>query len=663
VAVWRSKTDRDYQMHFAASLRQTAGKHSSDYQPHIDGLRAVAVLLVIAYHAFPRRFPGGFAGVDVFFVISGFLISGLIQQKVESGTFNYREFYGRRIRRIFPALFVVLVGSLGLGLAILYTGDFQELCKHVTAAALFLSNILLYNEAGYFDAASDTKPLLHLWSLGIEEQFYIIWPFIAFISVKFRMNIGMVISLLFLMSFSYDIFLIRSDQAAAFYMPYARIFEILLGSGLSYANSRKINYNSFSSFTVNTISISGFFLILVSQIFLNLNSPFPGFWALVPTIGAAAIIFCGSKAWINRNIFSNPVMVFTGLISYPIYLWHWPLLVFLRLASPQPAFMSKILALLLSVVLAWATWRAVERPLRYGKSGHIVPLLVVSMAGLGVLAFSISQSTSFSLRGMPGDAAQLKWDGTDQACLQRLGLVEEEKHHDIFCNTSKFDQGPAVAIIGDSIANSLYPGINEVYGKMGLSVINIGLPGCPPLRKVYGNVRYNEICDSVNEKIYDFIKNTGSIQTVIFGVYGEDLTVTSLDKNRSEISEQERTKNLRAIAKNDIGDLRSWGKSVVVNFDNPTVGDLPESCLGYGTGCDIDAKTVVPSYQPQIDEWASIFDASGACIFKTTPLLETDGKYHLREDGTLMFRDDHHLSVFGSKMVAAAFLKSDCFKH
>jgi peptidoglycan/LPS O-acetylase OafA/YrhL len=650
-------------MHFAASSRQTTAEHSSDYQPHIDGLRAVAVLLVLAYHAFPKRFPGGFAGVDVFFVISGFLISGLIQNKIESGTFKYREFYGRRIRRIFPALFVVLVSSLGLGLVILYTGDFQELCKHITAAVLFLSNILLYNEAGYFDAASDTKPLLHLWSLGIEEQFYIIWPFIAFISVKLRKDIGIVILILLLMSLSYDIFLVSDDHAAAFYMPHARIFEILLGSGLSYANSRKITSDSFSSLTINFISICGLLLVLISQIYLNLNSPFPGYWALVPTIGAAAIIFSGSKTWVNRNIFSNPIMIFVGLISYPMYLWHWPLLVFLRAVNQQPPLILKLLALLLSVVLAWVTWRVVERPLRYGKSRRIVPILVGSMAGLAILAFSISQSASFSLRGMPGDADQLKWDGTDQACLQNVGLVQEEKHHDIFCNISKSGEVPAVAIIGDSIANSLYPGINEAYGKMGLSVINVGIPGCPPLRKVYGKVRYNEICDSVNEKIYDYIKRTKSIQTVIFGIYGADFAVTSSDKNMTEISKQNEDKNLRDIAKNDIGDLRSWGKSVVVNFDNPTVGDLPESCLGYGTGCDIDAKTVEPAYQSHIDEWASIFDNDDACIFRTTPILKTDGQYHLRKDGTLVFRDDHHLSVFGSHMVAAAFLKSDCFKR
>lgn len=204
------------------------------YRPDIDGLRAIAVLSVVAFHAFPSLLPGGFVGVDVFFVISGFLISSIILAGLDSGRFSFLEFYARRIRRIFPALSLVLLSALCLGLITMFADEYQRLGKHVLGGAGFFSNFVLWKESGYFDVAVETKPLLHLWSLGIEEQFYIIWPLLLWLSWRQCYHPLIMISLLVLMSFMLNITGVRKDIVATFYLPHARFWELLVGAGLAW---------------------------------------------------------------------------------------------------------------------------------------------------------------------------------------------------------------------------------------------------------------------------------------------------------------------------------------------------------------------------------------------------------------------------------------------
>jgi len=298
------------------------------YRPDVDGLRAIAVLSVLAFHAFPRAAPGGFAGVDVFFVISGFLISGILFEALRAGHFSFIDFYRRRVRRIFPALILVLAASLGLGWMLLLPDEYRLLGKHALAGAGFLSNIALWREAGYFAPAAEVTPLLHLWSLGVEEQYYLVWPLLlAFFAGRPRALPWMIVGLA-AVSFALNVWLTPRAPSAAFYLPLTRFWELMAGSALAY----HVHYGSPGRRMADAKAAAGLALVAAGIALLSAGRAFPGWWALAPVVGSSLLIAAGPAAWINRRLLSNPVMVYIGLISYPLYLWHWPLLVYARIA-------------------------------------------------------------------------------------------------------------------------------------------------------------------------------------------------------------------------------------------------------------------------------------------------------------------------------------------
>ena len=295
------------------------------YRPDIDGLRAIAVLSVVGFHAFPNFLKGGFVGVDVFFVISGFLISTIIFTSLNNNSFSFIGFYHRRVLRIFPSLIVVLIATLGFGYLSLRADEYANLGKHAAGGAGFISNILLWAESGYFDRSSDTKPLLHLWSLGVEEQFYILWPIIAYLAWKRRLGFASTAAVLAL-SFATNLYLLKTDSAANFYSPFSRFWELLIGALIacftSITNSRSPArsicltgtcsdslYRIFENNRIcNFMSTVGGLLILLS-ILITRERNFPGFWALMPTMGTALIICSGKDAWFNKQILQNRYLV------------------------------------------------------------------------------------------------------------------------------------------------------------------------------------------------------------------------------------------------------------------------------------------------------------------------------------------------------------------
>jgi peptidoglycan/LPS O-acetylase OafA/YrhL len=339
------------------------------YRPDIDGLRAVAIISVLLFHAFPDRLPGGFVGVDIFFVISGFLISGIILKDLQRVNFSFADFYARRVGRIFPALLLVLTVCLAFGWFVLLPDEYGQLAKHTVAGAAFMSNLLLWHQSGYFDAAARSKPLLHLWSLGIEEQFYILWPLLLALFWKRTKKILPIICLLALASFSLNVILVGRAPSLTFYFPVTRIWELLIGGALAQLTLER---GTLQSVIVNNLlATGGCVLIAISLLFISENRAFPGWWALLPTLGTALLIGAGSHAWINQKLLAAPACVFIGLISYPLYLWHWPMLVYLKLIvdsdfaiSPNRLKLLQVGALSISGALAWATWRFWESPLR-----------------------------------------------------------------------------------------------------------------------------------------------------------------------------------------------------------------------------------------------------------------------------------------------------------
>lgn len=341
------------------------------YRPDIDGLRAIAVLLVMIYHAFPKLLSGGFVGVDVFFVISGFLISQIILSGLAQENFSFGEFYARRVRRIFPALLVVSTTVLFVSWWTFLPFEFAELNKQILAGIGFVLNFVLWKDAGYFDIQADLKPFLHLWSLAIEEQFYLFWPLLLWVSRRIRAPLPLVIGGLGVASFFLNIGCLAVDRSATFYFPLTRLWELASGGFLAwlYQSGRWEKFTSENPWlegdVPDVLVAAGLALIFLGAILITKSDPYPGWWALLPTTGTLLAIVGGPSSNLSRRLLSLPALVGIGLISYPLYLWHWPLLVMGKILSPVPlSDLSRFALLSGSLPLAWATYLLVELPIR-----------------------------------------------------------------------------------------------------------------------------------------------------------------------------------------------------------------------------------------------------------------------------------------------------------
>lgn len=380
----------------------------SAYRSEIDGLRAFAVLSVVVFHAFPNWIQGGFVGVDVFFVISGFLITTHIFQSLDQGDFSFSDFFGRRVRRIFPALIFVMVCSLVFGWFVLLADEFNQLGKHIAGGAAFISNFIFANEVGYFDTAAELKPMLHLWSLAVEEQFYIFLPLLLWLGWKQKLSLLAICLVVLFASFFVNVYWIERFPTEIYFWPFGRFWELLTGSVLAWVMLYKMRLDSVSE--VETSSRQGAFfkllkrfnrngittligiVLLASSVFLiNKKMAFPSYVALFPVLGAVFVIIGGGVSTLSKCVLSNKLAVWFGLISYPLYLWHWPILSYLHIIEDgAPAKIKLVLAVLLSILLAWLTYQFIEKPLRFGKSNKttrttILSLCVLLIACLGLL--------------------------------------------------------------------------------------------------------------------------------------------------------------------------------------------------------------------------------------------------------------------------------------
>ena len=451
---------------------------SDRYRSDIDGLRAVAVMLVINFHAFPEVLKGGFIGVDIFFVISGFLITSIIARELDGKRFSLVAFYNRRIRRIFPALIVVLCAVLVLGWLWLLPAPYAALSSDVAASAAFSANIALMLQSGYFDVASAKKPLLHLWSLGIEEQFYLAWPLILMLAARWRLKLLWVAIAIGVASFVANVALIGPDAIATFYLPFTRAWELLVGAGLACIWSRLDQGIAASNIRAG----AGAVLIGVAVAFLNVHRAFPGWWALLPVAGSA-LLLSAPAAWGNRVLLGSRPAVWIGLISYPLYLWHWPLLVLFAAIKFGPlSDIEREGALLLSVLLAWGTYGFIERPFRFGKP---VPLKAASLAGAMVLVaiagIVVVQGKGFAFRLPPEIRAMA--DVPEQTAQWRIHDCLLDLGHDTKFADSCVDRNhrPLLLVWGDSTAGALMPGLRKAQQDHDFGIAQLTASSCVPI--------------------------------------------------------------------------------------------------------------------------------------------------------------------------------------
>jgi peptidoglycan/LPS O-acetylase OafA/YrhL len=391
--------------------------YKSSYRSEIDGLRAFAVLSVVAFHAFPYWLKGGFIGVDVFFVISGFLITSHIFENLDKGQFSLLDFYGRRIRRIFPALLLTMVCTLSFGWFVLLADEYNQLGMHVASGAAFVSNFIFANEVGYFDIDSELKPMLHLWSLAVEEQFYILFPLLLLLASKLRVNLLFVCLVVLFASFFVNLYFVNRFPTETFFWPFGRFWELLVGSLLAWLTLYRFSINTLNlpkslvqSYRISLVgkwlSQIGFFtliglLLLAASVFLiDKSILFPSYTAVWPVLGASLVIMGGGMNYIAKLFLCNKLAVWFGLISYPLYLWHWPILSYLHIIEDgTPHREKRILAVLLSIVLAWVTFKFVEKPIRFGtgnKTKRTVALglgiFVIALLGLWVSNLDLKET-------------------------------------------------------------------------------------------------------------------------------------------------------------------------------------------------------------------------------------------------------------------------------
>jgi peptidoglycan/LPS O-acetylase OafA/YrhL len=486
------------------------------YRADIDGLRAFAVVSVVLFHAFPNVLRGGYVGVDIFFVISGYLISRILFVELNEHRFSFTAFYGRRIRRLFPALAACLAAVLAFGFVSLMPFELAELGKHVFFGAAFLSNIGLWSESGYFDGAAHLKPLLHLWSLGIEEQFYILWPALLWIGFRMKAKVGRLLAVLFLTSFAINIALSINNIADGFYLPISRFWELLAGAAL--ALPRPIFLTSKAR---SWISIAGLAALLASLVLLSPNLRFPGWLALLPVAGAGAVVLAGPDSTVNRVAFSHRAVVFVGLISYPLYLWHWPLISYayvIRLGKPPTPLMATALVAA-SFLLAWATYRFIEYPVRFGaRRNRRTQIVAACMMVLGACGLAVWAKSGFPERFPPLPGIDIRKIGDakrDADFKATKGMKVLEHNWTLVTHLGNGDR--KVAFSGDSMLFHYGPRVQQLAdeGQLAANTYFVTGPRCPPVPGVIQRDKFAG-CANLPSILVDLVQRE-KVQSVVLG--------------------------------------------------------------------------------------------------------------------------------------------------
>ncbi len=497
----------------------------TSYFPDIDGLRAIAILLVLLYHAFPHFLTGGFVGVDVFFVISGYLITSIIIKELDDKKFKFVDFYSRRIVRLFPALLLLFITLVLFGKIYLLPPEFQQLGDHITAGSLFSANFQLLSESGYFDTIADSKLLLHLWSLSIEEQFYILWPLFLVCFRKVLKKKIIYITLIFVLtSFLFSFITTYQNPSRAFYLPWSRFWEIGLGVILSLClnDLQKKEYKVLTFLKTYVFSFLGLGFIIFSAIFYHKLFSFPGWRALLPTFGTVFIIL-GSSSWINRKILSNNILVYIGLLSYPLYLWHWPLLSFGHIIFPEKIPTKYAMVCLgVAMILAMLTYHLVEKKIKilYIKQKYIVTLfLLAGMISMIFIGKALSKKKIHSLKPSPEVTKVLN------ASADSWGFPDKNQKAEVITPyLTVYSQGLGEKVIlffGDSNVEIYAPRVAYLFDKKLLKdtqVLFITKHSCPPIFSISDNGGFG--CEQFGKDVKNYIQKitkNNKIYAVVFG--------------------------------------------------------------------------------------------------------------------------------------------------
>lgn len=640
---------------------------SIHYRKDIDGLRAIAVIPVVLFHSGIPFFNGGYVGVDIFFVISGFLITNIIMKQLNSDNFSIATFYDRRVRRVFPALFTVLTVTTLVAVWLMLPGEFKQFKQSLVSTLFFFSNYFFMFDVGYFADPAETKPLLHMWSLAVEEQFYVIFPIYLFLVFKyFKKYIGLLTTFLLFVSFIYSVVLVKYLPGDAFYSTPARAWELMLGSMLAIYPNKTILEKSLIS---NVLSVVGLLLIVYAVIFFEKTTPFPGAMAAIPVLGSGLILSSAhAKGNLVGKLLSIPFIRFFGLISYSLYLWHWPVLTFGRMYSlgSHPYEIMPAL-LLIMIVLAFLSWRYIETPFRvndlFNKNSKIklnkysVTLLILFL-GLLSMAFS-----GYKRKVKPEHRTHME-KRVDSKPMKLTDCEEfkASKRSLWLCGLGDLSQSKAsFVMLGDSHSTALMPGVFESAKRNGKKGLFVGSGGCIALFGVNRVKQGFEHCRSRMDAFEEYIVNHPEIEQVIiasrWGTYttgkrykntiGDDFYIS--DDLTENISFAENKNVFERGFERTIEFLKKLDKKIVV------VTQVPEAEYGgwdvvraNRLGIDVEFRPIVVEYHERQKIASDVFNKyqSKGDIHLLKIHEEMCGEIYCDffKDGKSIYIDNNHIS-------------------
>lgn len=623
-----------------------------NYRPDIDGLRAIAVISVIIFHMNSKWLPGGFVGVDIFFVISGYLITSIIYQEMKDNNFSFQNFYSRRIRRIFPVFFVILIVSLFFGAIVMPPNIYYGFTNSAFSSLFSFANMYFAKAGGYFDNP-DTFPLLHTWSLSVEEQYYLFWPMILLILFKFNIKYKKMLSILILtmlMSFIFAQILTKSYSSWAFYLLPARTGELLIGSILALIHTENGTYKKYT----NLGSFIGIILIIFSFIFINKNSVFPGINAFWPTLGAGLIIYGNQNSFVNKLLSLKPI-VYIGLISYSLYLWHWPVLAFSRYCYPSElSFKLLLLLAVLIIILSVFTYHFIEKPTRRIKLAfqQTFKYYAVIPASLIILIFVISHIT----KGIPS-----RFESVNDVSIEKLSSTIAERtcfntlNPVCTINESKNKKAQSILVHGDSHVGQFETFFSKITDKDEDIVFHfLDSDSCIVAKDI------KTIGPDFQKKCYKnralFNQKIDKYNTIIIaGRWEYAIYNNKINKGSSD------TKYLNEL-NNFIKNLSKKGKNIIIisqvpKYDiNVNKNELLNKLFRYKIKYQVDKNYLNANKQVKniIKKYKNVY------------FLDLDDFYCSKgicspydENGILMYRDENHLNIHGAEVLADRFLHSD----
>ncbi len=649
------------------------------YRADIDGLRAVAVVPVVLYHAGVSLFSGGFVGVDVFFVISGYLITSLIIGEIDAGRFSLLDFYQRRVRRIFPALYAVVTFCAVVGYLFYTPDDLKRLGQAIIGVSLFLSNVVFWLQTGYFGAQFEELPLLHTWSLAVEEQFYTVFPLYLMFVNRFLPSRRCTVTLaLCAFSFAFSTWSVQVFPSATFFLAPARAWELLIGALLALGLVPK----TYLLKCRGPVAFAGLAMIALPVFFYSENTVFPGASALPPVLGAAFVIWAGAEAEnpVSR-LLSGRWFVFVGKISYSLYLWHFSILAFVtylnvaKLSAPATA-----AVVVLSFGVAALSWSLVERPFRRSKEALSPNLRFFAPAAIATFAFCTFGLYAYRDSGVPArlTPAVLRvlheaddYDGDRLACALYGPPVPKADQ----CRIGRqAENTPQFALWGDSHAEAWRSAFDDLAARNGQTGIYLGRVACAPIIDVE-RLDVPE-CISVNKEILQFILSTSSIRTVVlaarWGLWAEGTRYKKESRKPAAIYlvsqngvSTDPLQNRAAFAfglHETIAALRADGKDVWLIGPTPEVGYLvPKSIYieQLGINPNLDIRPTPEEYQQREGFVIGLFDRMQkefqVKVVRPDRALCDERHCKIEQDGKPLYIDDNHLSVFGAKSLQMLF--------